>query len=138
MAMNLGNGPGPQASINVTPMIDVLLVLLIIFMAVAPETPHGFAATVPAPVESTSRPPEPDHPVVLEISSAGGLQLNTQLVAQTELYTKLAEIFSRNAGRVLFLRAAPELEYARIARAIDMAKDAGADRIALLTRQPGL
>ena len=129
--MNLGSTSGPQATINVTPMIDVLLVLLIIFMATALEAPHGFEAAVPTPDTSPQRV-QPDNPVVLEIDSLGGFRLNTQSMPESDLEAKLRDIFAINASRVLFLKASPELEYSHISHAIDLSKAAGGDRVALL------
>jgi biopolymer transport protein ExbD len=134
MAINPGNAKGPQALINVTPMIDVLLVLLIIFMATAPETPHGFSAAIPAPADPAADP-EPESAVVLEIDGAGSYRLNTQLMTEAGLAVKLSQVFSRHASRVLFLKADAELEYALVSHAIDISKDAGVERVALMPQQ---
>jgi biopolymer transport protein ExbD len=133
MAVNTVANTGARAEINVTPMIDVLLVLLIIFMSIAPQQAVGLDALAPSsPVGSTPEPP--DHPVVLEIAADGSYLLNTTHIAAAALADRLSAIYARRAQRVLFVKAAPDLEFQTVATALDIAHEAAIDRVALMPR----
>jgi biopolymer transport protein TolR len=131
--MNTGN-KGMASEINVTPMIDVLLVLLIIFMVIVPAVPRGESALVPHPAR---RNPGPGDSVVLEVTKGAGstvaFRINQQPVAQGELQSRLAAIFANRAQRVLFVKGDDQLSFTQIAEAIDMGHSAGIDQIALMT-----
>ena len=124
-----------RADINMTPMIDVLLVLIIIFMVITPLTPKGLEALVP----QTSIPPQPQwnspepRTVVIVIHRDGSMALNHEPVTEDRLGSRLLEIFSTRAERVVFVQGDPELEYQTVAQAVDIARGAGIDKIGLLT-----
>jgi biopolymer transport protein ExbD len=132
MAMNAGSGQ-TRAAINMTPMIDVLLVLLIIFMAIAPVRSAGLEAAVPR--NSAERPSaERENPVVLEIAGDGSYRLNSEAVVRSALRDRLVAVYERRGERVLFVKAAAGLEFAVVAAVIDTARGVNIDRVALMPR----
>jgi len=132
------NQPGTvKSEINVTPMIDVLLVLLIIFMVIVPALPRGESAQLPQPAKSAA---DPGNAVVLEVAKAAGgntlFRINQHDVSRQELPMRLAEIYANRAERVLFVRGDDNLSFTQVAEAIDIGHAAGVDHVGLLT--PGL
>ena len=134
MAMSVGGSKGPKADINMTPMIDVLLVLIIIFMVITPLTPHGLEALVPQPPPPNTKPNLSDQrTVVIVIEKDGSIKINQDPVQESNLQQRLEEIFKTRAERVVFVKGDPDLEFAPVARAIDIAHGAGIDKVGLMT-----
>ena len=134
MAMNLGGGGGVTSNINMTPMIDILLVLLIIFMAISPVHPKGLEALAPQPPPPNSPPPpEDDRTVVVLIDKQKNVKINREDITWDRLEARLVEIFKTRADRVVFIKGDPDLEFQIVARAIDMAHGANIDKVGLMT-----
>jgi biopolymer transport protein TolR len=135
MAMAVGGSKnGPRCDINMTPMIDILLVLLIIFMVITPLTPHGLEALAPEPPDKKNQPPpDQDRTVVIVIDKDKSMHINNEDTDMDKLGPRLEQIFKTRAERVVFVKGDPDLEYETVARAIDIAKGAQIDKVGLMT-----
>jgi biopolymer transport protein TolR len=134
MAMSVGGSGGVQASINMTPMIDVLLVLLIIFMAISPTSPKGLEALAPQPPPPNQPPSKADdRTVVIQIEKDHSWKINSEPIQENAVEDRLVEIFKTRAERVVFVKGDPDLEFEWVARAIDHAHGANIDKVGLMT-----
>jgi biopolymer transport protein ExbD len=135
MAMAVGGSGGAKADINVTPLIDVLLVLLIIFMVITPLTPYGLDTLVPQPPPPNQPPPPPnqDPTVVVEVNKDQSMQINGTPIKESDLQARLEDIFKTRATKVVFVKGDPDVDYRYVAMAIDDAKGAGLDKVGIMT-----
>lgn len=139
MSMMVGARSTRSSEINVTPLIDVLLVLLIIFMVILPEHKMGEKTLVPQPSpESAAKPPE--LPIVIQLNNAGAsqppiLKINQEEVPWDELEARLAAVYKQREDKVAFVKGDPDVEFEYVAEAVDITHRAGADRIGLMGKK---
>jgi biopolymer transport protein ExbD len=131
--MAVGGQGGPKSDINMTPMIDVLLVLIIIFMVITPLTPKGLEALVPQPPPPGQQQSVSDvRTVVISINKDHTMMINAEPTDLSKLGARLEEIFKTRAERVVFVRGDPDLEYSYVAETIDIAHGAQIDKVGLM------
>ena len=135
MGMSIGRSKnGPVSDPNVVPLIDVLLVLIIIFMVVAPRVPSGLPALIPQPALPQPQPAKPEpSTIVVQVMQGGKLKINDEQSDWNALGLRLFEIFKERADKVAFLKGAEEVPFAQVARAIDIMRGVGIDHVGLIT-----
>jgi biopolymer transport protein ExbD len=134
----MGGAGGSMSEINVTPMIDILLVLLIIFMVIVPVTPKGLDALVPQPPKNPQPQQQPnDRTIVVQVlyrpGQAPAYKINETDVNHSDLLAKLTDIYANRAERVMFVKGDDDVNFAYIADVIDIGRAANVDHIGLMT-----
>jgi biopolymer transport protein TolR len=135
MSIHIGGSKGAMADMNVVPLIDILLVLLIIFMVITPLVPKGLEALVPQPSPNQQQPtPEIlQKTVVVQVSLGGKLKINQEDHTWETLGPRLETIFKERAEKVAFVKGDDAVMFADVARAIDIMRGAGIDKVGLIT-----
>ena len=120
---------------NVVPLIDILLVLIIIFMVITPLTPKGLDALVPQPSPPNQKQPDEvqQKTVVVQILEAGKIKINDEDATWETLGPRLSDVFKQRAEKVAFVKGDDTVRFAEIARAIDVMRLSGIDKVGLIT-----
>ena len=141
MAMSMGGGGASAPQMNVTPLIDVLLVLIIIFMVIVAQSKEkGLEAQIPQPPAHPDSVPPPIRTIVIQLAETKNgavpeLKINEQPVSWNELEPQLADIFKQRAEKVAFVQGDDEIDFEYVADVIDTARAAGVDRVGLLPKE---
>jgi biopolymer transport protein TolR len=135
MAITTGGRSGVSSEINITPMIDVLLTLLIIFMVLFPQSSMGDRAEIPRPSGELAVV-QPDKPIFVFLQAVDGprpsVRINEEKVSWTDFGARLAKIYSARVDKVAFLKSDPEVDFQYAAEAIDIAHHFGVERVGLI------
>ncbi len=135
MAMNLGSAGGVKSDINVTPLVDVMLVLLIIMMIVAPLLQKGVDVRLPVATNSTEKPETQDQ-TVLAVTADGRLWLNAVMVPEGQLGQRIGDIFADKVGeKIVIIKADEDAEYRHVMEAMDELRANGIEDMGLITER---
>jgi biopolymer transport protein TolR len=135
MSMDLGGAKGGvKSDINVTPLVDVMLVLLIIMMLVAPMLQQGVSVKLPT-AENTIDKPEQQGQTVLAISKDKSIYLNAKPVQDNDLTRRISELLENKTDKIVLIKADEEVEYSAVMNAMDQLRQAGIEDIGLITER---
>jgi biopolymer transport protein ExbD len=134
MGMEVGESHGAMATPNIVPLIDILLVLIIIFMVITPLTPKGLDTLVPQPSPNQQQNQELENKtVVVQVAKDGKLKINNEDTTWETLGPRMEQIFKERAEKVAFVKGDNDVLFMDVARAIDVMKGAGIDKVGLIT-----
>ena len=137
MSMQVGgSGEGPKSDINVTPLVDVMLVLLIIMMIVAPLLQQGVSLTLPLANNSTEKP-ETQEDTLVQITADGRFHVNGQAVPDADLRRRVEEALEQKKQRILIVKADEDAAYSSVMQAMDELRAVGLEDIGLITERRG-
>jgi len=131
MAMNVGSTSGMKSDINITPLVDVVLVLLIIFMVITPIIQMGYEVQVPPKVESVVPAPSDDQ-VIVRMDINGNRFINKQMYSESEFPQRLRTALTGRKTKVIFFAADGDLEYDKVANFMDVCRDNGAENLGIV------
>ena len=135
MGMDVGSAGSSMATPNIVPLIDILLVLIIIFMVITPLTPKGLDTLVPQPSPDKTQP-DPEQlkkTVVVQVAINGKLKINNDDTNWQALGPRMETIFKDRAEKIAFVKGDNDVLFMDVARAIDIMKEAGIDKVGLIT-----
>jgi biopolymer transport protein TolR len=134
MGMDVGNSSGAMATPNIVPLIDILLVLIIIFMVITPLTPKGMDTLVPQPSPNQQQNQELENKtVVVQVLKGDKLKINNEDTTWDALGPRIEQIFKDRAEKVAFIKGDNDVLFMSVARAIDVMRGAGIDKVGLIT-----
>ncbi len=135
MGMQVGERKGVMADMNIVPLIDILLVLLIIFMVITPTTPKGLEAIVPQPSPPNAKedPALLAKTIVVQVTAGGKVKINQDDTTWEALGARLEDIFKERAEKVAFVKGDESVQFYEVARAIDIMRGSGIEKVGLIT-----
>ena len=132
MSMSVGGDKGIKADINVTPLVDVMLVLLVIMMIIAPMLQQGVSVTLPVATHTEQKPESQDQ-AVIAIAANKSIYLNARPIQEAELGTKISEFLESKTEKVVLINADEDVDYGTVMSAMDQLRAAGIEDIGLIT-----
>jgi biopolymer transport protein TolR len=138
MGMSIGKQTGAMAEMNIVPLIDILLVLLIIFMVITPLTPRGMEVLVPQLSQNVEPAPPVSAAIVVQVladseTKQAALKINNENVTWQAFGPRMDRIFKERAEKVAFVKGGNDVMFMDVARAVDIMRGAGIDKVGLIT-----
>ncbi len=132
MGMDMGGGGGPKSEINVTPLVDVVLVLLIIFMVIQPLMQRGYDVSVPPKAEMDTPPPQSSDQLIVSLTARREIYLNKERVEAGNLAIRLQELLKNRGNKVVFFSAEDAANYGDAMKVMDIVRNNGAKNIGIV------
>ena len=132
MGMAVGRGNTLKSEINVTPLVDVVLVLLIIFMVVTPLLQMGYEVDTPPKVESLAPPPQDSDQIIVRMDASGKTYINKEEIAWAQFGARLSQALQGRSNQIVFFAADGDLTYDKVAAFLDLCREAGAKKMGMV------